>query len=222
MSNPLQAVVFDMDGVLVDSEPLWHEAERAVFSRLGFELSIADCQSTTGVRIDNVVVHWRQRHPQCFVGVDDHAVVEMIVAEVVMRVRARAEPMRGAREAIAWCHERGLRVGLASSSPRVLIDAVLERLALRDLFQTVQSAEHLPRGKPDPLVYQLACKALDVDVAAACAVEDSSSGIRAGVAAGMYVVAVPDRAAAPPAALGEAHAVIDDLTALPALLAKRC
>lgn len=215
----LQAVVFDMDGVLVDSEPLWHEAEREVFSRCGLELSVADCQQTTGVRIDTVVAHWRARRPECFVDVDDAAVVDAIVAAVVARVRARAEPMRGAREAVAWCHERGLRVGLASSSPMVLIDAVLERLQLRALFQTVQSAELLPRGKPDPLVYQLACKALGVDVAAACAVEDSSSGIRAGVAAGMYVVAVPDRAAAAPAALGEAHAVIDDLTALPTRLA---
>lgn len=217
----LRAVVFDMDGVLVDSEPLWHEAEREVFGALGLALSVADCQQTTGVRIDNVVAHWRAARPECFTNVDDAAVVRAIVDGVVARVRARGAPMRGATEAIMWCHERGLKVGLASSSPLSIIEAVLDRLGVRAQFATVQSAEHLPKGKPDPLVYQLACRALDVDAAAACAVEDSSSGIRAGVAAGMFVVAVPDKAAGVPAALGEAHVVIDDLFALPAVLGPR-
>jgi HAD superfamily hydrolase (TIGR01509 family) len=216
------AVVFDMDGVLVDSEPLWHEAEIAVLAPLGVPLTPALCRQTTGVRVDGVVRHWRQRHPWG-PDPDDATVVARIVDGVVERVRARAEPMRGARAALQAASS--LPLGLASSSPQRIIDAVLDRLGVRGLFAkaqgTVQSAEHLPRGKPDPLVYLRACAALGVDPRRAVAVEDSSSGLRAAHAAGMIVVAVPDPAADVPDALPLAEVVLPSLEAFPAWLQER-
>jgi sugar-phosphatase len=214
----IDAVVFDMDGVLVDSEPLWHEAEIAVFSPLGVPLTVDMCRQTTGVRVDGVVRHWRERYPWGPTP-DDATVIAGIVDGVVARVRERAEPMPGAREALAA--SSSLPLGLASSSPQRIIDAVLERLGVRAWFRTVQSAEQLPRGKPDPLVYQLACAALGVDPRRAVAVEDSSSGLRAAHAAGMIVVAVPDPAAHVPDALHLADVVLSSLAAFPPWLQER-
>jgi sugar-phosphatase len=216
--QPRRAVVFDMDGVLVDSEPLWHEAEIDVFGGYGVALSVAVCQQTTGVRIDAVVRHWRGKFPACFADVVDQDVVDRVVAAVIARVEHRGTPMAGALAAIDDVGARGWRIGLASSSPLRIIEAVLRRLEVGHRFDAVVSAELLPRGKPDPLVYRQACRALDVDEAFAVAVEDSSSGIQAGKAAGMYVVAVPDAAAARPGALDEADVVIGSLLELPAAL----
>ena len=212
----VDGVVFDMDGVLVDSEPLWHEAEIAVLAPLGVPLTRELCLQTTGVRVDGVVRHWRARHPWGDVPADAD-VVAAIVDGVVQRVRARAEPMRGAHEALASVAD--LPLGLASSSPQRIIDAVLDRLAVRARFSVVQSAESLPRGKPDPLVYRLACESLGIDPRHAVAVEDSSSGLRAAHAAGMIVVAVPDPAAHVPDALDLADVVLDSLLAFPRWLA---
>ena len=214
--SAVDAVVFDMDGVLVNSEPLWHEAEIEVFGALGVPLTPADCQQTTGLRVDVVVQHWRARAGGF--DVDDATVVARIVQGVVARIAARGEPMDHAIEAVVDVARRGWRVGLASSSPLSIINAVLDRLQLRQHFAAVCSAEHLPRGKPDPAVYLEACAALGVDPARAVAVEDSNSGIRAGRNAGMIVVAVPDPAAGPVAAVDVADAVIGSLRELPALL----
>lgn len=214
----IEAVVFDMDGVLVDSEPLWHEAEIDVFGAIGLSLTVAQCQQTTGVRIDGVVRHWRALHPALFAAVDDDALVARIVAGVVARVAARGTPMKGAFAAVDDAARRGLQIGLASSSPRAIIEAVLVRLQVRDRFAAVCSAEHLPRGKPDPAVYLDACRALGVDPRRAVAVEDSSSGIEAGKNADMFVVAVPDPSAAVPKSLGLADVVIGSLLELPAVL----
>ena len=128
--------------------------------------------------------------------------------------------MEFAVEAVDDAADRGLCIGLASSSPLVIIHAVLDRLSLRKRFAAVCSAELLPRGKPDPAVYLETCAALGVEPARAVAVEDSSSGIRAGKNAGMFVVAVPDPSAGPPAALNVADVVIASLRELPALLAR--
>ena len=96
----IRAVVFDMDGVLVDSEPLWHETEREIFARYGVHLSAKDCQETTGVRIDGVVRHWRERFPDRFAGVVDEDVVDALVRGVVARVEQRGTPLEGAVAAV--------------------------------------------------------------------------------------------------------------------------
>jgi sugar-phosphatase len=212
----VQAVVFDMDGVLVDSEPLWHEAEIAALVPLGVPLTRALCLQTTGVRVDGVVRHWRERHPWGDLPADED-VIAAIVAGVVERIASRGEPMPGVRAALDAV--AAMPLGLASSSPTRIIDAALARLGIRDRFAVVQSAEALPRGKPDPLVYLRACATLGVDPAHTVAVEDSSSGLRAAHAAGMIVVAVPDPAAHVPDALDLADVVLDSLTAFPAWLA---
>lgn len=221
MSTPraeraIEAVVFDLDGVLVDSEPLWHEAELAVFRELGVPLTKAMCLETTGLRVDAVVRHWHARHPW------RSPDLERVAAQVVKRVAAliveRATPMPHALAALDAVRARGLTLGLASSSPRLVIDAALARLDVAPRFLSVRSAESLARGKPDPEVYLLACRDLGVAPGQAVAVEDSSSGLRAAHAAGMKVIAVPDPAARPPDALRLADVVLADLAGLAAAL----
>jgi mannitol-1-/sugar-/sorbitol-6-/2-deoxyglucose-6-phosphatase len=211
---PIKAVVFDLDGLLINSEPLWHRAEIEVFRAVGVPLTPEMCLETTGQRVDAVVRHWRARYP--WQGHDD--VEQRLVARVADIIAAEVTPMPHAKESVTAVHERGLKVGLASSSPMIIIEAALARLGLRDHFSTVRSAELLAHGKPHPEVYLLACNDLGVAPADAMAVEDSSSGIRAAHAAGMRVVCVPDPSTRRPDALPLAHHVLADLSELSALL----
>ncbi len=218
MPRPPRAVVFDMDGVLVDSEPLWHQAEIEVFGRFGVPLTEALCLETTGVRVDDVVRHWARRFPGHLDVVDHRDVIAALIDGVVARVEAAGESMPGVFEAIETVLERGLPLAVASSSPPPIIAAVLQRLNIAHAFSEVCSAWDLPHGKPDPAVYFAACAALDVDAVDAVAVEDSQSGLLAALRAGMMVVAIPDPRAHRPAAADEAHVILDDLRGFRALL----
>jgi HAD superfamily hydrolase (TIGR01509 family) len=207
------AVVFDMDGVLVDSEPLWHEAEIAAFAEVGLRLTPADCLRTTGLRVDAVVEYWRVfgRVPADFSG------VAAAIVDTMERLLRTCPPKVGAVEAVADVRRRGLRVAIASSSARRLIDAVVDNLGIT--LDAVCSAELEPHGKPHPGVYLSAARALGVEPAACLAVEDSANGIRSALAAGMEVVAVPDQPVAAEVLAG--LAVLGSLLELPAVLDAR-
>lgn len=183
------AVIFDMDGLLIDSEPLWRRAEIEVLARVGVPLTEADCMRTTGLRIDAVVAFWQRERP--WVGATPVEVAERIVTRVIELVNAEGALLPGAREALDFFAARGLPLGLASSSPRRLIDAVLACLRLAERFAVVCSAEGLPRGKPDPAVYLHAAARLRHDPRRCLAIEDSLPGVLAAVAAGMGCIAVP-------------------------------
>lgn len=207
MRRPLEAVIFDMDGVLVDSEPLWHRAEIAAFAEVGLSLTPAECLRTTGLRVDAVAEYWFRLHP--WSGPGPEVVAADIVARVLTLLRSEAEPKPGALAAVRSA-ARDLPVALASSSSDALIAAVLERLGLTEAFAVVRSAEHEPRGKPDPAVYLTTARLLGVDPEACLAVEDSGTGIRAALAANMRVLAVPD-VAVPAEVLARADTVVPSL-----------
>lgn len=183
------AVVFDLDGLLVDSEPLWRRVERAVFAEVGVDVSEEEARSTTGLRIDEVVAHWASRRP--WIGPAVQEVVDRVVAGMVAGLRVETVPQPGVEHALALASGLGVPLALASSSPAAVIDAALDHLGWRAVFAVVESAEHLPRGKPDPGVYLAAAGRLGVDPGACTAVEDSPNGARAAKAAGMRCVAVP-------------------------------
>lgn len=186
---PFDAVIFDMDGVLINSEPLWHVAEIEVFGALGVPLTPADCVKTTGRRIDEVARYWFEQSP--WQGPPPERVARSIVARVCGLVTERGEAMPWAREAVRFVARQGVRVGLASSSDDVLIRAVLARLGIGSHFEVTHSAEHEPLGKPHPGVYLSTARKLGARPERCLAIEDSGNGIRAAVAAGMRVVAVP-------------------------------
>lgn len=185
----LAAAVFDMDGLLVDSEPLWRRAERSIFPRLGIELTDEMCMQTMGTRVNEVVLHWYRQKP--WEGPACPEVAEEIVAAVIALVRSEGRPMDGVREVLDLCRQRGLRTALASSSDMCLIDAVLERFGIRDCFDVVHSAEHEPYGKPHPGVFLTTAERLGVEPPCCLVFEDSFAGLIAAKAARMPVVAVP-------------------------------
>jgi sugar-phosphatase len=214
--SAFEAAVFDMDGVLIDSEPYWRASEIEVFATLGLKLTEADCAATMGRRIDEVVAHWYTLHPWDGPGLDE--VAARVVAGVIRRIRDSGRALPGAERAIALLRSRGLRLALASSSQHVVIAATLERLGLEGAFQAVVSAEDVATGKPAPDVFVAAAAALGTKPVRCLAIEDSPNGVAAARAAGMTCLAVA-RDHVAPAELAAADAVVSSLEELtPGLL----
>ena len=183
----LQAVLFDMDGLLIDSEPLWFEVESDVMSRLGGTWTEADQQELLGSSLPNSVRYFLERAPA---PADPAQIAEWMIGGIVARVRERGVTiLPGAAELVAEAAAAGLPYALVTSSQRRLVDAVLPRIGLR--FPVVVCANDVTRGKPDPEPYQLAARRLDVPPGRCLVLEDSITGVIAAEAAGCLVVAVP-------------------------------
>lgn len=213
------AAIFDFDGLLVDTEPLWRRAEVTEFNLLGVPLTTSMCDATMGLRIDEVVAYWHERYPWPDVGVD--LATERILDRVQDEVEKNSDLHVGAADALQAARSLGLVVGLASSSPLRIINSALDRFQLSKFFDGIHSAEHELKGKPDPAVYLSAARNLQVHPEDCLAIEDSLVGVTAAKSAGMRCVAIPP----PPAAadgVGLADAAFADLMAfadaLPALL----
>jgi sugar-phosphatase len=209
----LEAVIFDMDGVLIDSEPIWQDVEIDLFGRLGVPLTRAMCAETMGLRVNEAVAHWYERYPWTGPAVDD--VAGELVDGVIATIGERGEAKDGVHDAIAFLEDAGLRLAIASSSYYRVIDAVLDRCGLRDHFEVVHSAQDEERGKPDPAVYLTAAARLGVEPAACVAVEDSPNGVVSAQAAGMACVAVPEPGTEDDPRINGADVVIPSLVELP-------
>ncbi|MFQ6021434.1 MAG: hexitol phosphatase HxpB [Acidiferrobacterales bacterium] len=185
----MKAAIFDMDGVLIDSEPFWRRAEKEVFGQVGVRLSDEMCEQTMGYRIDDVVAHWYQRQP--WQGKSLRQVEAEITSKVVALIRGHGLPMDGVYEILHILKENDFRLGLASSSSMMLIDATVEKLRIRAVFDAVCTATEERAGKPDPAVYLTAANRLGVESKECIVFEDSISGVRAAKAADMWTVAIP-------------------------------
>lgn len=214
----IRACVFDMDGVLIDTEPVWRRVEHDVFARVGVELSEEQLRETWGLRIEDLVEHWYRTRG--WKDVRPRAVEHEIVREMVEHVRSAGEPLPGAVEAVRMAHEAGLRVGIASSSAQPLIDAVVERLGIGDAVDATCTADDEVLGKPDPAVYLTAARRLGIEPQEAVAVEDSPFGVVSAKRAGMLCVAVRTEAV-DAAAIADADLLIDSLRAFTPELLRR-
>ncbi len=219
MGRTIAACVFDMDGVLIDTEPIWRDTEHDVFARVGIELSDAQLRETWGMRLEEVVDYRYRIRP--WHGIRPRAVQRAIARAMVDHVRAHGVPMPGALEAIETARTLGLRIAIASSSSRELIDAVVDRLGIAEIVDAVCTADDEAKGKPDPAVYLSAARALDVVPTACVAVEDSPIGVSAAIAAGMRCIGVRSEGALA-GDISHAHVVIDSLVELtPEMLLSR-
>ncbi|EFC81042.1 HAD family phosphatase [Parafrankia sp. EUN1f] len=193
--GPVQAVIFDLDGVLIDSEQVWDEVRRAFVAERGGRWA----SDSTARMMGMSTAEWSGYLAELGAG-DSPA---EIAAEVRGRVAARygdAPPLLpGAVAAVRALADRW-PLALASSSPRALIDLVLDRSGLVRYFRETVSSEEVARGKPAPDVYLEAVRRLGVPAGAAVAVEDSENGLRAAAAAGLAVVAIPNEHFPPGAA----------------------
>lgn len=185
------AVIFDMDGVLIDSEPLWKVAMEQTFQEIGCNLTKQDFQKTVGLRIDEVISYWFNH-----IGwerIPEKEVENRIIQRMIALIEANGTPLPGVIETLDFLKKSGKRIGLATSSYSILIAAVLRTLKLEDAFHFVHSAEHEKYGKPHPAVYLTVAEKLGVDPRKCLVIEDSLNGIISGKAAKITVICIPEK-----------------------------
>jgi sugar-phosphatase len=205
-----------MDGVLIDTEPVWRSAQSAVFAGFGVALSERDLLDSTGQPIEELIPVWRRRASApdpAGTELTDAEIADLIIDRVIAHVTAEGRPMPGVTAAIALFERCGLRLAIASSSPLRLIDAVCDRLGLTRI-EVRCSAMDEARGKPAPDVYLTAARRLGVAAANCLALEDSPAGVASARSAGMRCVAVPDPLLAADPRYREADLVLGSLTGL--------
>jgi HAD superfamily hydrolase (TIGR01509 family) len=205
----LRAVVFDLDGLLVDTEVLWREEEAALLAEHGIEQTEADRLATVGQAIEHSAAYFARR-----LGRPESAAPELR-RQLVERMRAafqtRVQPMPGAVELVRGLAAAHLPMAVASNTDRDLVLLALERASVGGAFDVVVSAEDVARGKPAPDVYLRACEELGVRPAEALALEDSEAGVAAARAAGLRVYAVPQLAEIDVSAADRILASLEDL-----------
>jgi len=209
----MQAVVFDLDGVLIDSEPVWDTVRRGLVQRAGRAWPRDATQAMQGMSTRE----WSTYLAELIGGSSSaQAVAGEVIASVARAYRTRLPLLPRAVDVVGRLSERFV-LAVASSSPSVLIRTVLDAAGLTERFAVTVSSEEVPAGKPDPAVYLEAVRRLGVPAGAAVAVEDSSNGIRSAHGAGLATIAVPTTAFPPDAdAIALAAAVVtslDDITA---------
>jgi mannitol-1-/sugar-/sorbitol-6-/2-deoxyglucose-6-phosphatase len=204
------ASIFDMDGLLIDSEVLWYEAEIEILGGLGVPLAVDGCRTTKGMFVNEVAEHWYRLYPWRG-GPSPGQVAVAIVDRVIELTVSKGELKPGAEHAIDLCASRGLRLGVASSSEYRLIDAALEHFGLRERFAVVHSAEDEEYGKPHPAVFLTAAAKLGAAPRQCLVWEDAPAGVVAAKAASMACIAVPEPDDARHPAYGLADLVVASL-----------
>lgn len=188
----VNAVIFDMDGLLLDSEDFWQHSEFKQFSALGVPLTLADTKKTVGWRCDYVVRYWYEQAP--WQGPTQGEVADAIIDGVIAQIKSKGRLLPGAQHAIELCKQLGLPMALATSSNHRMMRETLRHFGLLSLFDATCSAEFLPYAKPHPQVYLNAAEALGIAPTNCLALEDSVTGVIAAKAARMTCIAVPEHA----------------------------
>jgi HAD superfamily hydrolase (TIGR01509 family) len=207
----IEAIVFDMDGVLIDSEPVWERVRRKFVADHGGRWAEDAQDRMMGMS----TAEWSAYMSEDFgLRLPPAQVAELVIAAMAAEYQAHLPLLPGAVEAVRSLSARW-PLAVASSAPKSLIEAVLDASALRPAFAAAVSSEEVSRGKPAPDVYLEATRRLGVPPAASAAVEDSTNGLRSAAAAGLTVIAVP-RPEYPPAedAIKQARVVLGSLTSL--------
>ncbi len=205
----LKAVIFDMDGVLIDTEPAWREVGARIYSSYGVPIVAEDCKQTTGMRLDEEVLYWYKKFP--WQGKNLVDVVQEVQNAMIEEITYNSKSLPGAMQALDQIKNMGLKVGLASSSAEVVINTVLKKLQRENFFDVVYSAEFEPYGKPHPAVYLTTAQKLGVDPEDCIAIEDSLNGTIAAKAARMKCITVPDAERRNRKEFGIADMVLDSL-----------
>ena len=190
MNFELKALIFDMDGVIVDSEPLWRRAMIKGFNGIGVSFTEEDCRKTQGTRFKEVVEHWLDIHKITTVKAPE---LEQHILHILLElIEQEGKAMPGVIDILHEGRNKGLKIGLATSSSHKLMTAVLEKLLIKNQFNAVVSAEHMSHGKPHPEVFLHCAAQLNVPPSFCLVLEDSINGVVAAKAAQMTVIAIPD------------------------------
>lgn len=208
--HTFEAAIFDMDGLLIDSERLWHEAEVDVLGAVGVPIAATSARQTKGMFVEEVARYWFERYP--WSGPSPTTVATEVVDSVMRLVVEKGSLQPGVHRALGLCRDRGIPLAVASSSQYRLVRLVLSHFALEDEFLVVYSAEEEPYGKPHPGVFLSTAAKLGVAADRCLAWEDAAAGVLAAKAARMACIAVPEAADRGRPAFQIADAVLSSLT----------
>lgn len=182
----LKAVIFDMDGVLIDSEKFWAQAELDVFSSYGVQVTEDLAAQTRYMTTQEVTEFWYERFP--WENFDSSDLEHKVVTRVIEMIQNQDCTMSGVETFIKNLKSKAYKIGLATNAPLRVAHVVLEKLQVRDLFDTIHSSEFETQGKPHPAVYLTSAKNLGVSPEHCIAIEDSRSGLKAAKEAGMQTI----------------------------------
>jgi sugar-phosphatase len=188
----ISAVIFDLDGIIIESEPFWKEVEQKVFARLGIPLNDELCQLTVGLDTRDTIAFWYARKP--WKGKEIARVYDEIIEEMQDTMIKKVPLKEGFIETLSLVRRKSLPLAVASSSPQILIETALNKFNLLGEFSVVYSSENESYGKPHPGVYLAAARRMEAKPVTCLAFEDSFYGAIAAKAARMKVVTVPDPA----------------------------
>ncbi len=190
MNTKPEAIIFDMDGVLVDSEPYWLVAMDKLFRKYGVSLLPEEFQQTTGLRLDQVIDYWFDL--KVFRGTNPQSLADEIYTEVLHLVTSESSLMPGVEDVLASINSQDIPLALASSSNYFLINGLVEFFDIKKYFTVIQSAEDFEYGKPHPEVFLAAAKKMEVqNMAKVIVIEDSLNGLLAAKSARMKCVLMP-------------------------------
>lgn len=189
----IKAVIFDMDGVILDSEPFWKEAEIRLFNSLGVPLTEEMCETTTGMRLVDVVKLWYEKYPWDLKENSFEKVGTSIVDSLIALMKQKGILNPGVTELLEMFTAKKLPMAIASSSDKRIIDAVMGKFDLKKYFKVIHSAEYEDYGKPHPAIYLTTAKMLGVEPQDCLAIEDSFNGVVSAVSARMKTAAYPEK-----------------------------
>lgn len=186
----ITTVLFDMDGLLLDTEPLWGESMLRVAHKHKIPITPARFKETTGLRIYEVTDHWATHYP--WEGRTSKEVADEILDDIIASSKKDGTVLKGVLQALQLLRKHKYKIGLASSSPAHMIDALVDHFDIRKYFDEITSADAVELGKPHPAVFMHCAAALGSKPTECLVLEDSINGMIAGKAARMKVIVVPD------------------------------
>lgn len=189
MQPTFEAVIYDMDGLMIDSEPYWRKAEIKIFATVGVHLTENDCAMLTGYRFDEVVDYWFHLFP--WKNKTKQEIYSEVINEIETAITHSATPMKGVHTSLEYFKRKNLKLAVASSSPMPLIQATVQKLQIASYFDVLVSAEKEEYGKPHPAVFIRAADQLQVRAEQCIVIEDSFNGLLAAKAARMKCAVVP-------------------------------
>ena len=199
----IDTAIFDMDGLLLDTEPLWGKSMERIAKRHQIPVMPHQFKETTGLKIHEVVAYWAIKYP--WKGADVHQVAEEIIDDIIALSKDEAKVMPGVIALLNQLQEKGFKIGVATSSPIRMLQELIHYFELNSFFTELSSADTVGFGKPHPAVFLHCAAQLHSNPLNCVVFEDSFNGIIAGKAARMKVIAVPD-----PAHYDDARFVIAD------------
>ncbi|WP_417549815.1 HAD family hydrolase [Methylophaga sp.] len=183
----IKAIIFDMDGVIVDSEQIWDDSEKLVFSRYGIEVTEYDQRATRNMNMRQVSEYWSQKATMPF-SLEDAE--QNVIEQVCQQIRFRPQAMLGALNLLQEIDRLNIPIGLATNAPKPVCETVLQCLEIESYFKSIQTADDVTHTKPHPEIYLKSAENLNVDPQHCLVFEDSPTGVTAAHAAGMHVIYV--------------------------------